>query len=174
MPIAVSAMGTVEYAEDVGTGYIEGSARGRGRAWWVIMTVGVAVLAFIIAGALPVSSEIAPVGVQGPLLMLTGALEAVAFGFGIAFLAFAWPRIKGMFAVSRPMAVGVYAGIGWLFLSPWIHDSIHAMTGHGLDAVIALGFVFHFGLVPFMAIIVYALFRLSAERRAAGRVPDGL
>ena len=163
MTTAVSAMGTVEYAEDVGTGYVEGSARRRGRARWVIMTVGVAVLTFIITGALPVSSEIAPVGDQGPLLMLTAALEAVAFGFGIAFLAFAWPRIKGVFAVSRPLAVGVYASVGWLFLSPWIHDSIHAMTGHGLDAIIALGFVFHFGFVPFMAIITYALFRLSAE-----------
>ena len=167
MPIAVSAMGTGEYVEDVGTGYAEGSARKRGRAKWVSITTGVAVLAFIITGALPVSSEIAPVGVQGPLLMLIGALEAVALGFGIAFLAFAWPRIKGVFAVSRPLAVGVYASVGWLFLSPWIHDSIHMMTGHGLDAIIALGLVFHFGFVPFLAIIVYALFRLSAEGRTA-------
>ncbi len=163
MPTVVSAVETAEHAEDLRTAYVERSARRRRRAGWAIVTAGVAFLAFLIAGALAVSPEIAPVGIQGPLLMLTGALEAVALGFGVAFLAFAWPRIKTVFAVSRSLAVGVYASVGWLFLSPWIHDSIHMMTGHALDAVIALGFLFHLGLVPFVAIIVYALLRLSVQ-----------
>lgn len=139
-----------------------------------LVTVVVGILAFLLSGGSPLgaaiwspSLDIAPVGIQLPLLLFVTMMESLALGFGTAFLAFGWPTVKRLISRSNGWAAGSYASFAWLFVSPWFHDNLHMRFGHELDAVIALNYLFHFGMVPFVAILLYVFFRLSAGKLGA-------
>ena len=131
-----------------------------------------ALVAFLLSPTSPVganlwtpSPDVTPTGAQLALFVAVTIIEAIAFGLGIAFLAFGWPAIRRIFAASAGWTRAVYGSLGWLLVSPWIHDSIHIVTGHGLDAIIVLNYVFHFGVAPVVAVLLLALFRVSRAMR---------
>lgn len=134
--------------------------------WMVVVTAVVGALAVMLSGGSPIgaalwspSPDIVPTGIQGPLLTIVTVLESLAFGLGVAILALGWPSIKRRLSGSKGWAAAAFGSFAWLFLSPWIHDNLHIHYGHGLDAVIALNYLFHWGLVPFVGIILVAVLR---------------
>ena len=70
-----------------------------------------------------------PVGVQLPLFMLLGAVEALALGLGASFLLFGYSRMKANASVSEPMARAAHLSVAWLLMNWWAHDSLHLTTG---------------------------------------------
>lgn len=151
--------------------YAEGVAKGGATRRMGAVTLGVGLVAFLFSGGSPLgaalwspSPNIAPTGVQGPLLLLLTVLESLSFGFGVALLAFGWPALRRTLGGADGWGRAAFGSLVWLFLSPWIHDDLHVHYGHGLDAIIALNYLFHWGLVPLVAVILAALLRPSRPR----------
>lgn len=84
---------------------------------------------------------------QFPLQFLT-FLEALLFGFGIAFLFLGFKYVKR----NNGMPTGIYISISWLLLSWWPHDRLHLATGINFSTQLYLEYAFH---IPSMLAILY-------------------
>ena len=88
-----------------------------------------------------------PVGVQLPLFMLLGLAEALAFGFGVAFLLFGYPWVRAAGAASAPLARLAHLSIAWVLINWWAHDSFHIANGLNLSGLLFIEYGFHITLM---------------------------
>lgn len=86
-----------------------------------------------------------PSSMEIGMLMFYTALASIAFGFGVAFLAFGLPLVERA-PVSRMLARMAYLGIAWLLVT-WVpHDALHQhITSY--VGLLALEYGFHFTLM---------------------------
>ncbi len=134
----------------------------------LVVGIAFAIFGFLIQphaplGALiwPPSSDIpAVVGMQEPLLMVYGAIAALAFGAGVAFLAFGRPLVEKL-GLSKGLTTGAHLSIAWVLLNWVIHDSLHIANGHNIWGLIAIEYAFHGTLILAGATLVYALLRVQ-------------
>ncbi len=75
------------------------------------------------------------------------AIEALAFGLGISFLAFGLPLVRKAAGGSRLRAWAMYLSIGWLLVSWWPHDNLHIHTGMDLQGLLYIEYGFHMTLI---------------------------
>ena len=100
----------------------------------------------------------------GALAALIAAqlVEFVAFGVGLAWIAFGWPVVSG---ISRPLAVPTYLAIAWALVSWAPHTSFHQSVADGNWAgLAAIEWGFHVTLV--IGAFVVAAFVWRALRGA--------
>jgi hypothetical protein len=76
----------------------------------------------------PVSLASPPTAMQVKLFMLLDAVEALAFGLGLAFVFFAWPAVKRI-VPSTGCAAIMYVSTAWFLVNWWIHDNFHMVAG---------------------------------------------
>src|SRR5690348_469881 len=70
----------------------------------------------------PISAnDLQPSGLQTGLLIIISIVEALGFGFGIAFLLLGFSRIQHLTQGSKGWAWAVYLSIGWALISWWPH-----------------------------------------------------
>ena len=140
------------------------------KLWMIVVTIVVGVIAFLMSPAAPLGAALWPVSPDfadpgpGALVnfLIQGIVASFAFGFGIAFLLFGWPPVKGVLGPGA-LAGGVYVSLAFLLLSPWVHDSLHQVLGEGIDGIVLLGYLFHLSIIPAALVLVYAVFRLSSR-----------
>lgn len=102
-----------------------------------------------------------PTGSQLPFLIFVGLLEAVAFGIGVAFLVFGWAYLRSA-PVTRNVAIGAYAAIGWGLLS-WVpHSAMHQTNGDNFWRLIVIEYAFHVTLI--VAAVALAWFFVQVIR----------
>lgn len=132
-----------------------------------------AIVGFLLGGNAPLGALLWPpadMGVTPTDAQLVGfvgvaILEAVAFGLGLAFLAFAYPQVRRL-SPSRGAAVAMFASIVWLLVT-WVpHDSLHMHVGMNLGALLALEWGFHVTLIAAGACLAYFVPRALATPRA--------
>ncbi len=144
----------------------------------LVTTVAVAAICFPLTFVIwppevrPTSSTLAQAFGYG---LLAG--ECLAFGGGIAFLAFGYPVIKGL-AVSWWLAIASYVGIAFYLLNWWPHVHLRAIAANldlnGSTLMRQAIFLFHDGMMVFGAVL--ALFFaavLVGPARQARRSSDG-
>jgi hypothetical protein len=83
---------------------------------------------------------------QLPFFIVLFAIEALAFGLGISFLAFGLPLVHKAASGSRLRAWAMYLSIGWLLVSWWPHDNLHIHTG-SLQGLLYIEYGFHMTLM---------------------------
>ncbi len=139
----------------------------------VIVTLAVAVLAFLTEpnGPLgsfwrPVASFPKPEGLQLPLFMILGAVEALALGLGVSFLLFGGATMRASSTVTKSMVTTTRLAIAWLLANWWAHDSLHQHVGMNLDGLLRIEYAFHFTLIV-AAIVVARYFLAVAGAPAA-------
>lgn len=111
----------------------------------------VAVIAFVLAPDTPIgaavwpelASDETPTGLQVPLFMLLGVLDALFLGFAAAFLAFGWRYTRAVFDTTPRLAPFVHLGIVWIPGNFWVHNILHRVNGEALWGLLALEYVFH-------------------------------
>src|SRR5215831_7384300 len=104
---------------------------------WIIVTVVLAVFAFLFSVNGPLGFVLGwhpaagptPTGLQLPLFMLLGLFEALAFGFGVAFLLFGYPWMRAAGPAPVALTRAAHLSIAWVMLNWWSHDSFHTPTG---------------------------------------------
>ena len=113
------------------------------------VVVPVSIVAFILSRVIWPD----PVGVIGPdaslvpHFMFIGALEAISFGFGIAFLVFGWLHFRGRIRESY-LSTATFIAVGWLLVSWWPHDNMHRVNGmENYAGLIRIEYMFHLTLI---------------------------
>lgn len=135
----------------------------------IIVAVLVAIPAFLTESAGPLGgfwpphpTVPQPSGAQLPLFMILGAVEALAFGAGVAFLVFGYRTLTAKVAVPAPLARAAHLSITWLLCNWWAHDSLHIHNGLVLNGLLAIEYGFHFTLI--LAGLILVRFFLVATR----------
>ena len=142
---------------------------------WVLVTIVGAFIAMTFGpqgpaggfwGATP-GEELGITGGLAAAFMGYGLIEAIAFGFGLAWLAFGRSTIRDS---HRPGAMAAYLAVGWGLVSWWPHGGLHQGIGeHNPTALIGIEFGFHATMILAAAVIASYVWRTvrSSEREAA-------
>ncbi len=109
-------------------------------------------------GAAP-AEEMGVTGGLAGAFMAYGLLEALIFGFGLAWLAFGRKTLQGAGATAAWLA------IGWGLVSWWPHGGLHQGIGESNPAAL-VGIEFGFHVTMFVAVLVIAsyVWRTASER----------
>ena len=141
-------------------------------AIFIALSLALATGAFFLGPVLwPHSPDIpAPTPGQVPFLIALSAIEALAFGLGVSFLAFGYGALSKMRALPPSLSLGALVSISWLLANWWIHDSLHLHVALELGGLIQIEYGFHFTLILAGLVLAYAgarLARASPGGRAA-------
>jgi hypothetical protein len=138
----------------------------------VIVTLPIAVLGFLTESNGPLGSFWAPspmvpdaVGVQVPLFMALGVLEAIAFGLAVSFLLFGYTTLRANLPASPGLTRAAHLSIAWFLGNWWAHDSLHIHVGMDLNSLLGIEYGFHVTLMIAGVILVW--FFLSVVRAPA-------
>lgn len=88
-----------------------------------------------------------PEGVQVPLFVVLGLGEAVALGFGVAFLLFGYPWMHGAGPAPAPLTRAAHVAIAWWLANWWSHDSFHVANGPNLGGLLIIEYAYHVTLM---------------------------
>jgi hypothetical protein len=130
---------------------------------WIAITLVFAVVAFGLSQVIWPNLEGAaePTSLQLTFFIIYSAVEALAFGFGVAFLILGWPLVRAVEVESKDRAMLVFFSIVWMLASWWPHDNLHRTTMHDdLTRLLYLEFGFHFTLIIAGFILAYAFYHL--------------
>jgi hypothetical protein len=152
------------------------------RGWKILLiTLIIGVTAFFLGPVIwPPSPDIRPTQAQVPYLMVLSAIEALTFGFGIAFIAYGWPLVKQMAKGSKKAAGIMYVSLAWLLVSWWPHDNLHIHNALNIDGLIAIEYAFHATLIVVGLVLAYSFFmifkptseRVEAQKECPADQPD--
>ena len=148
--------------------------RGTQQNWimWIAVTLVLAVIAFLASpngplGAFwrPSPDFPQPTEAQLPLFVLLNAIEALVFGFGMAFLIFGYPLVRAMLRTSAGLTRAAHLSLAWLLFSWWPHDSLHITNGTNMSGLLAIEYGFHVTVMLAGAVLAY-VFIVAARGRA--------
>ncbi len=130
----------------------------------ILITLFVGAVAFTLGPLIwPPSPEIQPTQAQVPYLMLLSALEALTFGFGIAFILYGRRLVSGVGKTAGAM----YFSLAWLLISWWPHDNLHIHNALDINGLIAIDYLFHFTVILASLVLAYefyVLFRPAEQK----------
>ncbi len=136
----------------------------------ILITLFFGAVAFALGPVIwPPSPDIHPTQAQLPYLILLSVIEALAFGFGVAFVLYGRRLVNGAGKTARVM----YVSLSWLLISWWPHDNMHIHNALDVKGLIVIDYVFHFSVILASLVLTYAFFALfrpearKVEARAA-------
>ncbi len=137
---------------------------------WSLVTLVFGALSFSLDQVIwPVQPGAAqPPGNLLPLFILLSALESLAFGLGVAFLAFGRTLLSGM-GRSAGLTAAAYLSVVWLLVNWWPHDNLHRVVGFDWSRLVLVEYGFHLPLL--LAGAVLAWFFVSLPRRESTVAP---
>jgi len=151
------------------------------RSKMLLITLIVGIAAFFLGPVIwTPSPDIRPTPSQLPYLIGMSAIEALAFGFGIAFIIYGWPLVKQMAKGSKKGAGIMYVSLAWLLISWWPHDNLHIHNALDIGGLIAIEYAFHATLIGVGLVLVYSFFtifkqasaRVEAQEECPANQPD--
>lgn len=147
----------------------------------LLITLIVGIPAFLLGPVIwPPSPEIQPNEAQLPYLIVLSAIEALAFGFGIAFVFYGLPLVRQVARGAGKTAGIMYVSLAWLLVSWWPHDNLHIHNALDISGLIAIEYAFHVTVIVtalFLAYTFFALFkpvtgRVEAREECPAGQPD--
>ena len=115
----------------------------------------------------PVAGGPEPSSGQLPFFVVLFAIQALAFGLGISFLAFGVPLVRNAASGSGLRAWAMYLSIGWLLVSWWPHANLHIHTG-SLQRLLYIEYGFHMTLILSGLVLAYSFLSLLRGGGSAG------
>lgn len=109
-----------------------------------------------------------PTGGALAALIVASIVESIAFGVGLAWIAFGWPMVR---RISRPLAAPAFVAIAWALVSWAPHSAFHQSIAEGnWNGLAAVEWGFHVTLV--IGAFVVAAFVWQALRGAEAPAPS--
>ncbi len=144
----------------------------------LLITLIVGVPAFFLGPVIwPPSPDIHPTAAQMPYFLALSAVEALFFGFGVAFIFYGFPLVRRIAQLEKKAAIAMYVSLAWILVSWWPHDNLHIHNALDISGLIVIDYSFHFTLIIAGAVLVYsffAQFKPAAERgRVKEQCPEG-
>jgi hypothetical protein len=111
-----------------------------------------------------------PTTAQLPLFLVLAAMEALALGLGVAYVAFGWPLMRRLTGGATALTWAMFVSIAWLLVSWWPHDNMHQANGHDLGGLLVIEYLYHATLMVAGAVLGYGFVKwLSSPDRAGTR-----
>jgi hypothetical protein len=134
------------------------------RQWWMlIVTVVVGAAAFVIG------PHIWPAGPDVPMppanllpgYIVLSAIEALAFGFAVAFAIFGWPAIRGLSLGAPWLNKLMFVTLVWFIGNWWAHDNLHMHNGLNMHGLLFIEIAFHMTMLACGVTLTIGLVRLA-------------
>lgn len=152
-----------------------GTRTGAGR--YVVVTLVGGLVAFLLGPHAPIGQQLwpatletspPPAGAQVALFTLISAVEALAFGAGLAVLLFAGRPIRTMFGSRHAgLATATHLALFWLLWSWWLHVALHNTSAMRPGRILFIEYAFHGSSILAAGIVVYALTVVGRDRAHA-------
>lgn len=148
----------------------------------LLTTLVVAVPAFLLGAGTPLGAPLwraawpyhageIDITWQLPVFMAVGAVEALAFGLGVAFAVFAAPVARRVAPGGRP---GLFvAAVTWSLANWWLHDSLHITNGMSATGLVIIDVAFHTTLIAAAAIVAWGLVQDPRKRTIVAPAEEG-
>ena len=122
------------------------------RTKWIVVIVAGAIVAILFSATGPLGGfwgmedgDTDPSGGALAALIGAGLIEYIAFGVGLAWIAFGWPMVRGD---GRPLALPAFVAVAWALVSWAPHTSFHQSLGdENYGGLAAVEWGFHVTLV---------------------------
>ena len=102
-----------------------------------------------------------------PGYVVLSAIEALAFGFAVAFAIFGWPAIRGLSLGAPWLNKLLFITLCWFVGNWWAHDNLHMHVGLDMHRLIFIELGFHITMLICGVTLTLGLVRL-AKHAAAG------
>lgn len=101
-----------------------------------------------------------------PGYIAISAVEALAFGFAVAFAVFGWSAIRDLRLGARWLNRLLFVTLFWFMGNWWIHDNLHMHIGLDMNRLIYIEFVFHMSMLACGVTLALSLMRLASHAPA--------
>ena len=116
------------------------------RGWGMtLVTVVVGAAAFLAGPRLwPMGPDVPmPPANLLPGYIAMSAIEALAFGFAVAFALFGWPAVRGLDLGAPWRNKWLFVTLCWFMGNWWMHDNLHMHNGLNMHGMIFIEVGFH-------------------------------
>ena len=127
------------------------------------------------AGAFVAGPQIWPMGSDVPMppanllpaYIAISAIEALGFGFAVAFVLFGWPAIRELRLGAPWLNRMLFVTLCWFLGNWWIHDNLHMHIGLDMSRMLYIEYGFHISMLACATTLVLSWIRLGAQPAAA-------
>ena len=136
---------------------------------FALVALPLAIITFILSRVIwpDPSGMVGPDATLLPHFIFLSALESLAFGVGVAFALFGYPRLRASMPDSW-LSSAAFIAIVWALVSWWPHDNMHRVNGmSNFAGLLRIEYIFHFTLI-IAGCIVAMYFWKQLTRSSAG------
>ena len=141
------------------------------KPWWIVLvTIVIGGAAFVTGPMIwPMGPEIpAPPANLLPAYIALSAIEALAFGFAVAFAIFGWPAIRGLSLGAPWLNKWLFVTLCWFMGNWWMHDNLHMHNGLNMHGLLFIEIAFHITMLICGVTLALSFLRL-AKNTATGK-----
>src|SRR5262249_10409472 len=101
-----------------------------------------------------------------PAYIGMSAMEALAFGFAVAFAIFGWPAIRGLQFGAPWLNRWFFITLIWLIGNWWMHDNLHMHIALDMNRLVYLEYFFHGTMLICGVTLAFSLMRVASSAGA--------
>jgi len=142
------------------------------RGWGMLcVTVAVGLGAFLAGPKIwPMGPDVpTPPANLLPGYIVLSAIEALAFGFAVAFAVFGWPAIRRLELGAPWLNKWLFVTLFWFTGNWWMHDNLHMHNGLNMHGLLFIEVAFHLTMLVCGVTLAISLVRVAS--RASARQP---
>lgn len=134
--------------------------------WWrmFLLTLVIGAVAFLAGPKLWPMAPSVPEPPSGllPFYIVLAAVEALAFGFAVAFAAFGWPAIRRL-PLSPWVNKSLFVTLCWFMGNWWMHDNLHMHIALDMNRLLYIEYGFHISMLACALILTVGLVRVATR-----------
>ncbi|HEV2424934.1 MAG TPA: hypothetical protein VGZ29_08910 [Terriglobia bacterium] len=106
-----------------------------------------------------------------PAYIVLAAVEALAFGFAVAFAIFGWPMMRDLRLGAGWLNKLLFGTLIWFMGNWWFHDNLHMHIGLDMHRLVYIEYAFHLTMLACGVTLVVGLVRCARQAATQTR-PD--
>lgn len=141
------------------------------RPWWMlIVSIVVGAAAFVTGPRLwPAGPDVPmPPANLLPGYIVLSAIEALAFGFAVAFAIFGWPAIRRLSLGAPWLNKWLFVTLCWFIGNWWMHDNLHMHNGLNMHGLLFIEIGFHITMLICGVTLALSFVRLARHSGGKG------
>lgn len=135
--------------------------------WWrmSLLTLVVGAAAFLAGPKIwPMAASIPqPPANLLPFYLALSVIEALAFGFGVAFAVFGWPAIRRLPLGAPWLNKLLFLTMCWFTGNWWMHDNLHMHVALDMHHLLYIEYGFHMTMLACVLVLAVGFLRLAAQ-----------
>lgn len=144
----------------------------------LLLTIAIGLVAFV------TGPRIWPPGPDVPMppanllpgYIALSAIEALAFGFAVAFAVYGWPAIRILDLGAPWLNKALFVTLCWSIGNWWMHDSLHMHNGLNMHGLLFIEIAFHITMLASGVTLAVGILRLAKhatlQRRLTPESPN--